>query len=78
VEVREAAGYQVVVPEPFLCCGRPLYDDGMLDLAQRLLHRTLATLRPQIRAGIPVVGLEPSCLAVFRDELPSPGSGDKV
>jgi Fe-S oxidoreductase len=78
VEVREAAGYQVVVPEPFLCCGRPLYDDGMLDLAQRLLHRTLATLRPPIRAGIPVVGLEPSCLAVFRDELPSPGSGDKV
>ncbi len=69
VEVLEAAGFQVTVPRQSLCCGRPLYDYGMLDLAERLLPRTLDALRPQIQAGIPVVGLEPSCTAVFRDEL---------
>jgi Fe-S oxidoreductase len=69
VEVLEAAGYQVLVPEQSLCCGRPLYDYGMLDLAKRLLRQILDTLRPQIQAGIPVVVLEPSCASVFRDEL---------
>jgi Fe-S oxidoreductase len=69
VEVLEAAGFQVWVPERSLCCGRPLYDFGMLDAAKRLLREILDGLRPQIQAGIPVVGLEPSCVAVFRDEL---------
>jgi len=69
VEVLEAAGFQVTVPRQSLCCGRPLYDYGMLDLAERLLLQILDALRPQIQAGIPVVGLEPSCTAVFRDEL---------
>jgi Fe-S oxidoreductase len=70
VEVLEAAGYRVVVPQRPLCCGRPLYDYGMLDLAKRFLRQLLAALRQPIRAGVPVVVLEPSCLAVFRDELP--------
>src|SRR5262249_25458090 len=69
VEVLEAAGFQVLVPTPSLCCGRPLYDFGMLDTAKGLLREILATLRPWIEAGIPVIGLEPSCTAVFRDEL---------
>ena len=69
VEVLEDAGFQVMVPEPSLCCGRPLYDFGMLDTAKRLLRQILDTLRPEIEAGIPFVGLEPSCVAVFRDEL---------
>ncbi len=69
VGVLEAAGFEVVVPQQALCCGRPLYDYGMLDTARGLLERTLRTLRPQIAAGIPVVALEPSCGAVFRDEL---------
>jgi len=69
VEVLEAAGYHVTIPERSLCCGRPLYDFGMLDTAERLLRQILDTLRPQIAAGIPIVGLEPSCVAVFRDEL---------
>ena len=69
VEVLEDAGYQVEVPLQPLCCGRPLYDYGMIDLAKRLLRQVLDTLRPQIEDGIPVVGLEPSCVAVFRDEL---------
>ena len=69
VEVLEAAGYQVEVPEQSLCCGRPLYDHGMLTTAERLLRQILEILEPQITEGIPIVGLEPSCVAVFRDEL---------
>lgn len=69
VEVLEDAGYQVLLPSRSLCCGRPLYDFGMLDLAEHMLRQILTTLRPQIQAGVPVVGLEPSCVAVFRDEL---------
>ncbi len=68
-EVLEAAGYEVVVPRASLCCGRPLYDYGMLTLARRLLLRVLDALRVEIRAGTPVVALEPSCGAVFRNEL---------
>ncbi len=70
VEVLEAAGFDVTVPSRPLCCGRPLYDYGMLDTAKRLLRQVLDELRPHIQAGTPVVGVEPSCLAVFRDELP--------
>jgi len=69
VEVLEAAGVEVLVPQANLCCGRPLYDFGMLDRAKRLLLDTLDVLEPKLAAGIPVVGLEPSCVAVFRDEL---------
>jgi len=69
VDVLEAAGFHVQIPQARLCCGRPLYDFGMLDTAKRLLAEVLEGLRPQIRAGLFVVGLEPSCVAVFRDEL---------
>jgi Fe-S oxidoreductase len=69
VGVLEASGYQVIVPEQSLCCGRPLYDFGMLDTAERWLRQLLASLRPQIRSDMPLIGLEPSCVAVFRDEL---------
>ena len=69
VRVLETAGYRVLVPRANLCCGRPLYDFGLLDRAQSLLLEILAALAPQIEAGIPIVGLEPSCVAVFRDEL---------
>jgi len=69
VEVLEKAGFRVVVPREHLCCGRPLYDYGMLKTARRYLEKILLVLREEIRAGTPVVGLEPSCVAVFRDEL---------
>jgi FAD/FMN-containing dehydrogenase/Fe-S oxidoreductase len=69
VKVLQATNYQVIVPEQNLCCGRPLYDFGMLDRAERLLKKILATLREKIAEGVPVVVLEPSCLAVFRDEM---------
>jgi len=69
VEVLEATGHRVVVPRANLCCGRPLYDFGMLDRAESLLLDILDELQPEIEAGVPIVGLEPSCVAVFRDEL---------
>jgi FAD/FMN-containing dehydrogenase/Fe-S oxidoreductase len=69
VEVLEAAGFRVTIPEVTLCCGRPLYDFGMLNRAKRLLLKTLDRLAPAIEADIPILMLEPSCAAVFRDEL---------
>ena len=69
VGVLESAGFRVVIPQRVLCCGRPLYDFGMLKTAKKMLLQILGALRDDIRAGTPVVGLEPSCVAVFRDEL---------
>ncbi len=69
VEVLEDAGCQVEVAAQDLCCGRPLYDYGMLELARRKLQEILEALRPRIEAGQPVVVLEPSCATVFRDEM---------
>jgi Fe-S oxidoreductase len=69
VEVLETAGFEVRLPRKVLCCGRPLYDFGMLDRAERLLLKTLRTLAPEIESGTPIVVLEPSCASVFRDEL---------
>jgi Fe-S oxidoreductase len=77
VETLEAAGFDVVVPERALCCGRPLYDYGMLTLARRQLRQVLDALRPEIEPGTPVVALEPRCGAVFRDELVEMLPGDE-
>jgi Fe-S oxidoreductase len=70
VEVLEHAGYRVEIPRGHVCCGRPLYEFGMLDRAKSYLENVLDVLDQPIRAGIPVVGLEPACVSVFRDELP--------
>jgi FAD/FMN-containing dehydrogenase/Fe-S oxidoreductase len=69
VEVLEAAGFDVTVPRAHLCCGRPLYDVGMLDRAKSLLLQIMDELLPEIEAATPIIVLEPSCAAVFRDEL---------
>jgi FAD/FMN-containing dehydrogenase/Fe-S oxidoreductase len=69
VEVLEAAGCSVRVPTRDLCCGRPVYDFGMLDVGKRLLRQVLDTLEDEIMAGTPFVVLEPSCATVFKDEL---------
>ncbi len=69
-EVLEALGYAVTIPDRILCCGRPLYDWGMLGRAKKLWERTLAALAPAMREGMPIVGLEPACVSAFRDELP--------
>lgn len=68
-EVLESVGFAVHIPHRNLCCGRPLYDFGMLALAKRLLAQILGDLRREIRVGIPLVVLEPSCASVFKDEL---------
>jgi FAD/FMN-containing dehydrogenase/Fe-S oxidoreductase len=69
VLVLEASGHKIILPGQKLCCGRPLYDFGMLDHAKKMLADILLSMRAEIRADIPVVGLEPSCISVFRDEL---------
>jgi FAD/FMN-containing dehydrogenase/Fe-S oxidoreductase len=74
----EALGYQVVIPDRPLCCGRPLYDWGMLDRAKRLWRGTLATLRREIENGTPIIGLEPACVSAFRDELPALFPGNEA
>ena len=71
VAVLEAAGHHVQVAARPVCCGRPLYDHGMLDTARRQLTHLARTLGPAARDGMPIVGLEPSCVAALRDELPA-------
>ena len=71
VEVLESSGFSVEIPRAHLCCGRPLYDYGMLDAAEQRLRDVIDALYREIDDGIPIVALEPSCAAVFRDELKS-------
>jgi FAD/FMN-containing dehydrogenase/Fe-S oxidoreductase len=71
IAVLEAAGERVAVPGRWACCGRTLYDAGMLALARRSLAQLLEVLDPWIVGGVPIVVPEPSCLSAFRDELPA-------
>jgi len=66
VEVLEAAGWRVRLPEQWLCCGLTWISTGQLDAGRRVLGRTVDALRDHVRAGGLVIGLEPSCTAVFR------------
>jgi Fe-S oxidoreductase len=75
-EVLERAGFKVAIPPRDLCCGRPLYDAGMFDRARWRLGQAMDTLSSFVARGAAVVGLEPSCLLTFRDELPSLFPGD--
>ena len=68
-QVLARAGFDVQIPRQHLCCGRPLYDFGLLTTAKQYLLKILDTLAPQLAAGLPIVVLEPSCASVFRDEL---------
>jgi len=77
VEVLEAAGFDVRVPDRAVCCGLTWISTGQLATARRVLRRTLDVLRDDIRAGVPVVGLEPSCTAVFRADGPELLAGDE-
>ncbi len=65
VEVLESAGFEVTIPNKPLCCGRPLYDWGFLGMAKKQLTEIMET----IDGSVPIIGLEPSCVSVFRDEL---------
>ncbi len=82
LDVLRAAGFTVGIPGGHLCCGRPLYDFGLLREAKAYLQRILQVLGPEIDAGRPIVVLEPSCASVFRDELrnlfPSDARADRL
>jgi len=65
----EELGFEVVVPQTRVCCGRPFFDYGFLTLAQAYFKDAIRTMEPFLRDGTPIVGLEPSCIAAFRDEL---------
>jgi Fe-S oxidoreductase len=67
--VLEEAGFRVLTTRQHLCCGRPLYDFGMLKRAKIYLRRILNSVAQEISRGTPIVVLEPSCASAFRDEL---------
>ncbi|AFM17146.1 FAD/FMN-dependent dehydrogenase [Mycolicibacterium chubuense NBB4] len=77
VAVLEAAGFAVEVPQKAVCCGLTWISTGQLATAKRIARRTLDVLSPVLRAGVPVVVLEPSCAAVFRSDLPELLYGDE-
>ncbi|WP_206998582.1 FAD-binding and (Fe-S)-binding domain-containing protein [Trinickia mobilis] len=72
VDILEIAGFDTQLPTRRLCCGRPLYDYGYLDVARERLRAILDTLSPMFdgdNAAVALVGLEPGCMSVFKDEL---------
>ncbi|HEY1309842.1 MAG TPA: FAD-linked oxidase C-terminal domain-containing protein, partial [Pseudolabrys sp.] len=84
LRVLTAGGYRVhaVMPQDGdprpLCCGRTFLSVGQVDEAKREMQRTLDALAPYVLRGVPVIGLEPSCLFGFRDELPALIKGEAV
>jgi Fe-S oxidoreductase len=70
VEVLEAAGFKVRLLVNRNCCGRPMISKGLLDQARHNAAQNVALLAPLVAQGMPVIGLEPSCIATFRDEYP--------
>ena len=81
LKVLGAAGYHVLVASPGdgasrpLCCGRTFLATGLVTEARKEAQRTLAALEPFASRGVPVIGLEPSCLLSFRDEIPALAKG---
>jgi Fe-S oxidoreductase len=74
IRVLEAAGYRVIVPTASdggrpLCCGRTFLSAGMVDEGRAEAHRLIQAMLPYAQRGVPVVGLEPSCLFALRDEI---------
>jgi Fe-S oxidoreductase len=77
VDVLQRAGYHVTIPQKLLCCGRPLYDWGFLEAAKTSLREIMTELHAELDQGLPIIGLEPSCVSVFRDELLNLFPGDE-
>ena len=74
LNVLDASGYRVVTPKPVdggrpLCCGRTFLNAGLVDEAKKEARRVIETLKPYVERGVPIVGLEPSCLLSLRDEF---------
>jgi Fe-S oxidoreductase len=68
VRVLERAGYSVRISDRALCCGLTWISTGQLDAARKILRRSVNSLVPAAESGVPIVGLEPSCTAVFRGD----------
>jgi Fe-S oxidoreductase len=68
-KVLTQAGFRVHIPKGHICCGRPLYDFGLLGAARSYLAKVLDRMAREINAGYPFIFLEPSCASVFKDEL---------
>lgn len=68
VKVLRAAGYEVLLADGQVCCGRPMISKGLLQRAKTVAERNLAALAPYAERGVPIIGLEPSCLLTLRDE----------
>jgi Fe-S oxidoreductase len=69
VRVLRAAGYEPRLPSGPVCCGLTWITTGQLDAAKKILARTVAALAPDARAGLPIIGIEPSCTAVLRSDI---------
>ena len=83
LNVLDAAGYRVVTPGPVrggrpLCCGRTFLNAGLVDEARTEARRVIETLRPYVERGVPIVGLEPSCLLTLRDEFAAMMPGEET
>lgn len=70
VRILESVGFEVILVADRRCCGRPLISKGMLDKATENARHNVAKLLPHVRQGTPILGVEPSCIACFRDEYP--------
>jgi len=68
IRVLEAAGYEPILLPDRKCCGRPAVSKGLLDEAQRWAQHNVRLLAPYAERGIPIVGCEPSCMAMLADE----------
>src|SRR5699024_1655505 len=78
VALLESAGFDVVIPDAAVCCGLTWISTGQLSVAQKVFGNTLNVLRPWLEAGTPIIGLEPSCTAVFRADMPEMLPDDKL
>ncbi len=67
-KVLTQAGFKVQIPNTHICCGRALYDFGLLGAARAYLAKVFDRMAAEIDAGLPFIFLEPSCASVFRDE----------
>ncbi|MGY4917435.1 FAD-binding and (Fe-S)-binding domain-containing protein [Streptomyces sp. 900116325] len=76
VEVLEYAGFEVILPTDRLCCGLTWLTTGQLDIAKKVLERTLKAVDPYLVQGMPLVGLEPSCISLFRTDATEMFPGD--
>lgn len=77
VRVLRAAGYEPRLPSGTVCCGLTWITTGQLDAAKKILTRTVAALAPDAHAGVPIVGIEPSCTAVLRSDIHELLPGDE-